>query len=156
MANATDGANPLAPASFTAVADLARRPPSGRRRHHEPRALQARPAGVGRQQAEGRKEVRALPPRPRRQRLAIFGGGPLGQPDVTASLAGTTPLRGNPRVRVLRLGQGHRREPGASAARAQAPLDVAVRINHVIAVHGMCQMVRVLELASKSIDRMSS
>jgi len=108
-ANATDGANPLAPVSFTAVAAcapptlLAGLPAGAVGVAGLARSWLALPAQVARKQKVARKFALCLPGAGNGQGVAIFGGGPLfllppGRPDVTASLAGTTPLRGKPRV----------------------------------------------------------
>lgn len=108
-ANTTDGANPLAAASFTAVAAcapptlLAGLPAGAVGVAGLARSRLALPAQVARKQKVARRFALCLPGEGGGMGVAIFGGGPLfllppGRPDVTASLAGTTPLRRNPGV----------------------------------------------------------
>ncbi|TVU34695.1 hypothetical protein EJB05_16542, partial [Eragrostis curvula] len=104
-ANATDGKNPLYPVSFSAVAScapeflLAKLPAGAAGVAGLARAKLALQAQVARTQKVANKFALCLPSGG--QGVAIFGGGPLlllppGRPDVTAGLAGETPLRRNP------------------------------------------------------------
>ena len=104
-ANATDGKNPLHPVSFPAVAAcapqslLAKLPAGAVGVAGFARSRVALPAQVSRAQKVANKFALCLPSGG--QGVAIFGGGPLfllppGRPDVTMTLAGTTPLRRNP------------------------------------------------------------
>ncbi|KAJ1287014.1 hypothetical protein BS78_03G397600 [Paspalum vaginatum] len=103
-ANDTDGANPLRPVSFRAVAScapptlLAGLPAGAVGVAGLARSRVALPAQVARTEKVARKFALCLPSGG--PGVAIFGGGPLfllppGRPDVTATLAGTAPLRKN-------------------------------------------------------------
>ncbi|PUZ53081.1 hypothetical protein GQ55_5G025000 [Panicum hallii var. hallii] len=104
-ANDTDGKNPLRPVSFPAVAAcaphslLAKLPAGAVGVAGLASSRVALPAQVSRAQKVANKFALCLPSGG--QGVAIFGGGPLfllppGRPDVTTTLAGTTPLRRNP------------------------------------------------------------
>jgi hypothetical protein len=105
-ANDTDGRNPLRPVSFPAVAAcaphslLAKLPAGAVGVAGLGRSRVSLPAQAARAQKVASKFALCLPSGGG-QGVAIFGGGPLfllppGSADVTATLAGTTPLRRNP------------------------------------------------------------
>ncbi|OEL21144.1 Basic 7S globulin 2 [Dichanthelium oligosanthes] len=104
-ANDTDGRNPLHPVSFSAVAScapqslLTKLPAGAVGVAGLARSKVALPAQVARAQKVAYKFALCLPSGG--QGVAIFGGGPFfllppGSPDVTARLAGETPLHRNP------------------------------------------------------------
>ncbi|CAO2195826.1 unnamed protein product [Urochloa humidicola] len=107
-ANDTDGENPLHPVSFPAVAAcaphslLAKLPAAAVGVAGLARSRVSLPAQAARSQKVSNKFALCLPSGGGGgDGVAIFGGGPLfllppGRPDVTATLAGTTPLHRNP------------------------------------------------------------
>ncbi|XP_040376040.1 chitinase CLP [Oryza brachyantha] len=103
-ANATDGKNPLYPVPFTAVTScapeslLAKLPAGTVGVAGLARTRLALQAQIARAQKVANKFALCLPSDG--EGIAIFGGGPLfllppGRPDVTAALAGETPLHKN-------------------------------------------------------------